>query len=103
MKKRIFRLCIHSVLFAALCVVLCFSASAKGAPISVVGNFYEFPEKSNYEYSSAESSVETNSGNTFGTFRILSDAKDAGIKNGFAAYSIDSQDIQFFTRMIGQN
>ena len=96
MKKDILRLCIYLSLFAVLGGTVCFSASAKEEPMVVVGKVYEFSEKSSYEYSAVANSVETNSSNTFGTFRILSDAKNTGTKNDFLAYSIHSPDIQFF-------
>lgn len=96
MKKGIICFCFYSTVISILCLVLCFSASAKEAPITITGSLYEFAEKANYEYSSAANSVETNGSNAFGTFRILSDAKNTGVQNGFDAYSVDSQGIQFF-------
>lgn len=81
---------------ALLCVVVMFPAKyayAASNSIDVTGKQYEFGEKDHYEYSTAEFSSETNSGNTYGKFSISGDATSDGTKEGVPSYVVGSGNV----------
>jgi hypothetical protein len=61
---------------------------------NVTGEYYEFEEKSNYEFSSIDSLTDAVTGeNTFGVFSIAGNFEETGEKNGNHAYSVKDGNI----------
>ncbi len=84
-------------LIAAFCIIGCLKpftmrVYAKETSTAVEGNMYEFASNAHYEFSSTTVS----SGDTFGTFTISGDLKNTGYKNGIPAYSVSSENVDFY-------
>ena len=80
-----------------LCIADCLqsfaiTAYAKETSVAVKESIYEFASDAHYETSSSTAS----SGTPFGEFTISGDLKAIGDKNGVPAYSVRSENVNFF-------
>lgn len=64
-------------------------ASANNTDAEVVGNIYEFPKDSHYEFHESKKSVKSDICETYGTFKISGDISVVGTKNGVPSYEIE--------------